>query len=207
AADLAERFAGRPLKSVALTFTDGAGRHFARPGEFVVTASGVEGSLIYACSHLLRDEIARAGQASFALDLLPGHTPAQVRAAVAHPRGSRSLSSHLRSRLGLAGVKMALLNELLTPEQLRDAAALAAAIKALPVTLTAPRPLPEAISSAGGVRLESLTEELELRCAPGLFCAGEMLDWEAPTGGYLLTAAMASGVRAARGMLRRLDGR
>ncbi len=103
--------------------------------------------------------------------------------------------------------KMALLNELLTPEQLRDAAALAAAIKALPVTLTAPRPLPEAISSAGGVRLESLTEELELRCAPGLFCAGEMLDWEAPTGGYLLTAAMASGVRAARGMLRRLDGR
>ena len=203
----AERFAGRPLKSVALTFTDGAGRHFARPGEFVVTASGVEGSLIYACGHLLRDEIARAGQASFALDLLPGHTPAQVRAAVAHPRGSRSLSSHLSSRLGLAGVKMALLNELLTPEQLRDAAALAAAIKALPVTLTAPRPLPEAISSAGGVRLESLTEELELRCAPGLFCAGEMLDWEAPTGGYLLTAAMASGVRAARGMLRRLDGR
>ncbi len=202
----AERFAGQPLKSVALTFTDGAGRHFARPGEFVVTASGVEGSLIYACGHLLRDEIARAGQASFALDLLPGHTPAQVRAAVAHPRGSRSLSSHLSSRLGLAGVKMALLNELLTPEQLRDAAALAAAIKALPVTLTAPRPLPEAISSAGGVRRESLTEELELRCAPGLFCAGEMLDWEAPTGGYLLTAAMASGVRAARGMLRRLDG-
>ncbi len=199
-----ERFAGQPLKSVAVAFTDSAGGHFARPGEFVVTATGVEGSLIYAFSHLLRDEIARAGQASFALDLLPGHTPAQVRAAVAHPRGSRSLSSHLKSRLGLAGVKTALLHELLAPEQLHDVDALAHAIKALPVTLTAPRPMAEAISSAGGVRLESLTEDLELRARPGVFCAGEMLDWEAPTGGYLLTASLASGVRAARGVLRHL---
>ena len=200
----AERFAGQPLKSVAVAFTDSAGRHFARPGEFVVTATGVEGSLIYAFSHLLRDEIARAGQASFALDLLPGHAPARVRAAVAHPRGSRSLSSHLKSRLGLAGVKTALLHELLAPEQLRDVDALARAIKALPVTLTAPRPVAEAISSAGGVRLQSLTEDLELRARPGVFCAGEMLDWEAPTGGYLLTASLASGVRAARGVLRHL---
>ncbi|HPP97366.1 MAG TPA: NAD(P)/FAD-dependent oxidoreductase, partial [Ottowia sp.] len=153
---------------------------------------------------LLRDEIARAGQASFALDLLPGHAPARVRAAVAHPRGSRSLSSHLKSRLGLAGVKTALLHELLAPEQLHDADALARAIKALPVTLTAPRPVAEAISSAGGVRLQSLTEDLELRARPGVFCAGEMLDWEAPTGGYLLTASLASGVRAARGVLRHL---
>jgi len=200
----AERFAGQPLKSVAVAFTDSAGRHFARPGEFVVTATGVEGSLIYAFSHLLRDEIARAGQASFALDLLPGHAPARVRAAVAHPRGSRSLSSHLKSRLGLAGVKTALLHELLAPEQLHDVDALARAIKALPVTLTAPRPVAEAISSVGGVRLQSLTEDLELRARPGVFCAGEMLDWEAPTGGYLLTASLASGVRAARGVLRHL---
>ena len=149
-------------------------------------------------------QIARAGQASFALDLLPGHAPARVRAAVAHPRGSRSLSSHLKSRLGLAGVKTALLHELLAPEQLHDADALARAIKALPVTLTAPRPVAEAISSAGGVRLQSLTEDLELRARPGVFCAGEMLDWEAPTGGYLLTASLASGVRAARGVLRHL---
>ncbi|HMN22243.1 MAG TPA: TIGR03862 family flavoprotein [Ottowia sp.] len=200
----AERFAGEPLKSVAVAFTDGRGRRFARQGEFVVTATGVEGSLIYAFSGLLRDEIARAGQASFMLDLLPGRTAAQVQAAVAHPRGSRSLSSHLKSRLGLGGVKMALLHELLAPESLHDAAALARAIKALPLTLVAARPVAEAISTAGGVRLESLTDDLELRGAPGVFCAGEMLDWEAPTGGYLLTASLASGVRAARGVLRRL---
>lgn len=201
---LAERFAGQPLKSVALRFGDGRGRVFARQGEFVLTATGVEGSLIYACSHLLRDEIARTGQATFELDLLPGRTAAQVRAAVAHPRGSRSLSSHLRSRLGLGGIKTALLNELLVPQQLHDVDTLARAIKALPLTLVAARPVAEAISTAGGVRLESLSEDLELLGAPGVFCAGEMLDWEAPTGGYLLTACLASGVRAARGVLKRL---
>ncbi len=200
----AQRFAGQPLKGVAVDFSDGLGRHFARRGEFVVTVTGVEGSLIYAFSHLLRDDIARTGQASFRLDLLPARTPAQVRADVAHPRGSRSLSSHLKSRLGLGGVQTALLHELLSPAQLQQPEALAQAIKALPITLRAARPLAEAISTAGGVRLESLTDELELRSRPGVFCAGEMLDWEAPTGGYLLTAAMASGVRAAQGVLRRL---
>ena len=123
---------------------------------------------------------------------------------MAHPRASRSLSSHLRSRLGLSGVHLALLHELLTPDQLRDPAQLAAAIGALPITGTARGPVAEAISPAGGVRLDGLSEELELRARPGLFCAGEMLDWEAPTGGYLLTASLASGVRAARGVLRRL---
>ena len=201
---LAQRFAGQPLKNVVLRFADSQGRCFERRGEFVLTATGIEGSLVYAASHLLRDEIARHGSATLHLNLQPDRSPAQVLAAVAHPRGSRSLSSHLKSRLGLAGVKTALLHELLAPEQLHDVDALARAIKALPVTLTAPRPVAEAISSAGGVRLQSLTEDLELRARPGVFCAGEMLDWEAPTGGYLLTASLASGVRAARGVLRHL---
>ena len=200
----ADRFAGQPLKNVALSFTDSVGRHFTRRGEFVITATGVEGSLIYAASQGLRDEIARAGRATFQLNLLPGRTPAEVLAAVAHPRGSRSLSSHLKSRLSLQPVHTALLHELLTPAQLKDPAALAAALQALPITLQAPRPMAEAISTAGGVRLEGLTENLALRAQPGIFCAGEMLDWEAPTGGYLLTASLASGVRAARGVLARL---
>ena len=201
----AERFAGQPLKNVAIDFTDSQGRRFTRRGEFVLTATGVEGSLVYAASALLRDEIARHGHATFQLNLLPARTPAEVVAAVTHPRGSRSLSSHLKSRLGLQPVHTALLHELLTPAQLKDPAALAAALQALPITLRAPRPMAEAISTAGGVRLAALTPDLELRARPGIFCAGEMLDWEAPTGGYLLTACLASGVRAAQGVLRALD--
>lgn len=200
----AERFAGQPLKNVVLSFTDGQGRRFERRGEFVLTATGVEGSLVYAASALLRDEVARAGQATFTLNLLPARTAAQVLADVAHPRGSRSLSSHLKSRLGLSSVHTALLHELLPADALKDPSALAAAIGALPITLAAPRPVAEAISTAGGVRLDALTNDLELRALPGVFGAGEMLDWEAPTGGYLLTASLASGVRAARGVLRRL---
>ncbi|CAM5783604.1 TIGR03862 family flavoprotein [Ottowia pentelensis] len=203
---LAERFAGQPLKNVVLTFADSQGRRFKRRGEFVLTATGIEGSLVYAASSLLRGEIAAQGQATLHLNLLPARSPAQVAAEVAHPRGRRSLSSHLKSRLGLGGVHMALLHERLTPEQLKDPQAVAQAIVALPITLRAPRPVAEAISTAGGVRLSALTEDLELRRLPGVFCAGEMLDWEAPTGGYLLTASLASGVRAGRGVLRRLAG-
>ena len=199
-----ERYAGQPFKSVAIRFTDDQGRHFGRKGEFVATDTGVEGSLIYAVSALLREQIARSGSATFELDLLPDRSAAQVAAQVAHPRGSRSLSAHLKSRLGLDGIKMALLHELLSREQLHDPKALAAAIKALPVTVTAPRPIDEAISSAGGVRFEALDDHLMLRSLPGVFCAGEMLDWEAPTGGYLLTACLSSGVRAGQGVLRHL---
>lgn len=195
-----ERFAGQPFKSVAIAFTDDRGRHFQRKGEFVATATGIEGSLVYAVSALLREQIARAGRATFALDLLPDRTPGQVAAQVAHPRGARSVSAHLKSRLGLDGIKMALLNELLAREQLHEPAALAAAIKALPVTVTAPRPIDEAISSAGGVRFEALDPWLMLPALPGCFCAGEMLDWEAPTGGYLLTACLASGAHAGQGV-------
>ena len=197
----ASRFAGQPFKSVAIRFTSLQGQHFARKGEFVATASGVEGSLIYAASRLLRDDIMALGHATFDLDLLPDMSLERVQAEVAHPRGSRSLSSHLKSRLHLDGIKTALLHELLSKTQLQDAPTLAAAIKALPVTLDAARPLDEAISSAGGVQFEAMDENLMLKAAPGVFCAGEMLDWEAPTGGYLLTACFATGVRAGRGVL------
>ena len=196
-----ERFAGQPFKSVAITAVDGQGRRFHRKGEFVATATGVEGSLVYAASALLRDTIATTGSATFALDLLPDHTPERVLAEVRHPRGSRSQSSHLKSRLGLDGIKMAILHELLPKEAMADPQRLAAAIKGLPVRLTAARPLDEAISSAGGVPFEALDDGLMLRAVSGVFCAGEMLDWEAPTGGYLLTACFATGRRAGQGVL------
>ena len=196
---LRQRFAGQPVKPVA-AFMD-ADRRDHQQGEFVLTDSGIEGSLVYAFSARLRDAIAARGQATWYLDLLPQHTPAQVLAEVSHPRGPRSLSTHLKSRLGLQGLKMALLHELLTPEQLHDPAQLAPAIKALPLLLAAPRPLDEAISSAGGVRFDALDARSMLRVLPGVFCAGEMLDWEAPTGGYLLTACLATGRAAAQGAL------
>ncbi|MRD48109.1 TIGR03862 family flavoprotein [Caenimonas koreensis DSM 17982] len=191
-----ERFAGQPFKSVAIRHGD-----FLRQGEFVATETGVEGSLIYAASAMLRDEVLANGEATFELDLLPGRTAAQVAKEVAHPRGSRSLPSHLKSRLSLDGIKLALLHELVPAEALNDATKLAAAIKALPITVVAARPIAEAISTAGGVTFDSLDENLMVTSAPGVFCAGEMIDWEAPTGGYLLTACLASGRAAGQGVL------
>jgi uncharacterized flavoprotein (TIGR03862 family) len=199
---LRERQAGQPLKSVRLSFAGHDGRRFDQVGECVVTETGLEGSLVYAASALLREQIAAHGAASIHLDLLPMREPAWVQAEVSHPRGARSMSSHLKGRLGIHGVKAALLHEVLGREGMADPARIAAALKALPITLRAARPVAEAISTAGGVRLEALDDGLMLRARPGLFCAGEMLDWEAPTGGYLLTASMASGRVAAAGALR-----
>ena len=198
------RFAGQPLKNVALSFTRMTGQRFHQQGEFVVTEGGVEGNLVYAASGLLRDAITAHGQAVVHVDLQPQRDAAFVHAEVSRPRGSRSLATHLKSRLGIDGVKAALLHELLPREGIADLARLAAAIKALPLTLVAPRPIDEAISSAGGVRFESLDGGLMLVSRPGVFCAGEMLDWEAPTGGYLLTACFATGVAAAEGVVRHL---
>ena len=195
------RFAGHPLKPVVLAFTDRNGVEFRRQGEFVVTGTGVEGSLVYAASAAVRDEIEAVGGAVIRLDLLPDRSPERVLHEVAHPRGSRSLSSHLQSRTGITGVKMALLRELVPADAMADPARLAQAIKALPVHLAAPRPLDEAISTAGGVPFEALDATLMLRELPGVFCAGEMLDWEAPTGGYLLTACFATGQAAGQGAL------
>jgi uncharacterized flavoprotein (TIGR03862 family) len=195
------RFAGHPLKSMALSFTDTTNLRHRCQGECMVTAAGIEGSLIYALSSQLRDQLAATGVAHIQLDLAPGWSLQRVTDEVARPRGSRSLASHLQSRVNITGVKAGLLREVLTPQDFTDPTRIAGAIKALPLNLTATRPLDEAISSAGGVVFEALDQGLMIRSRPGIFCAGEMLDWEAPTGGYLLTACFASGRAAGMGVL------
>ncbi|MCY1264435.1 flavoprotein [compost metagenome] len=192
-----DKFAGAPVKPVAMRLGDEP----ARQGEFVITDWGVEGSLVYALSAAIRQRIESAGAATIHLDLLPNKSPEQVSRAVAQPRGSKSMANHLRGRLGLDGVRAGLLRELSTKDDYDDPARLAAAIKNLPLTLLRPRPLDEAISSAGGVPFEAMDAQLMLKALPGVFCAGEMLDWEAPTGGYLLTACFASGRAAGLGAL------
>lgn len=196
-----EKFDGAPLKSVALTFEG-----FHQQGEFIITKDGVEGSLIYAASAKLRDEIYAKGKAVIELDMLPDKTEAQLRERLSRPRGSRTMASHLEKTLGLKGVKVGLLREFVSKENFADTDKLADFIKRLPIPLIAVRPLDEAISSAGGVTFESLDEHLMLKNLPGVFCAGEMLDWEAPTGGYLLTACFASGRTAGEGVLKWLSG-
>jgi uncharacterized flavoprotein (TIGR03862 family) len=198
---LRSRHAGQPIKPVTLALTDVHGQAQQRQGEFVLTDQGVEGSLIYAFSAPIRELIARDGQATVHLDLLPAHTAEQVRQEVARPRGPRSLGTHLKSRLGIQGIKSALLHELLTPAELADADVLAHRLKALPLVLRRPRPLAEAISTAGGVTFASAASAHTRPNHIGLFVAGEMLDWEAPTGGYLLTACMANARSVSREML------
>ena len=198
---MVSKFAGAPLKNVAIGLADDK----PRLGECVITATGIEGSLIYALSAPIREAINRHGVATVHIDLLPSKPLDKVRAALAKPRGSRSMSKHLHSQLGLDGVKAALLRELASAEHFNDPAQLALAIKALPLTLVNTRPMDEAISTAGGVPFEALDERLMLKQLPGVFCAGEMLDWEAPTGGYLLTGCFASGRAAGRGVLEWLN--
>jgi len=194
-------FAGEPLSPVAITFTNEGGTTSRRLGQFVITEHGVEGSLIYSLSSLFREQIKAHGSTQIQLDLLPDLPLHRAVQHCEHPRGSRSVAGHLQSRLNLRGVKTGLLRELCTPETLQNPVLLANAIKALPLTLLSPRPISEVISTAGGVRLEAMNRELMLRELPGVFCAGEMLDWEAPTGGYLLTASFASGKVAGKSAL------
>ena len=202
-----DRFAGQPLKPVIAHWRGVDGREHVRQGECVVSAAGIEGSLVYAASADLRDCIERDGHATLVLDLAPGRDEAALRAALARPRKGRSLGEHLRRQTGVHAVKAGLLHEVLGVPLPDDAARLAAAIKQLPLRLRSARPIDEAISSAGGVRLETLDDGLMLRTRPGVFVAGEMLDWEAPTGGYLLTACFASGLRAGQAAVRFLAGR
>lgn len=189
----AQRFAGAPIKPVRMALAPDAGEPAWRQGECVATATGLEGSLVYALSAELRERIARDGAAVLLLDLAPGRDAARLAREIAAPRNGRSLSEHLRRRLGIEGVKAALLREVLDKPAMDDPERLAVAIKSLPVRLVSARPIAEAISSAGGVTLGQLDAHLMVRDRPGLFVAGEMLDWEAPTGGYLLTASFASG--------------
>ncbi|TVO67262.1 TIGR03862 family flavoprotein [Denitromonas ohlonensis] len=199
-----ERFAGEPLKTVTLRFTDPAGRRHERHGECLVTAAGLQGPLIYALSAPLRHALA-TGPADITLDLLPDRSEAQLRTALAAPRGRRSLSNHLQRSVGLKGVKAGLLREVLAAESLDDPVRVAATLKALPLQVLRPRPIDQAISTAGGVRFAGLDPALMLTGRPGVFCAGEMLDWDAPTGGYLLTACLATGRAAGAGALRWLS--
>jgi uncharacterized flavoprotein (TIGR03862 family) len=195
-----EKFDGHPLKSVVLSFGS-----FRQQGEFIVTKQGVQGSLVYAASALMRDEIEANGKAVMMLDMTPDRSYEWLVEKLSKPRGSRSMSSHLEKTVGLKGVKVGLLYEFVSKEDLANVNRLASLIKQLPIPLVAPRPLDEAISSAGGVTFESLDENLMIREMPGVFCAGEMLDWEAPTGGYLLTACFASGRVAGSGVLKWLN--
>jgi len=197
---LRERHAGAQLKPVTMRLTDQQGNTSQRRGELIISQYGVEGNLIYHYSRSLREMIKTEGSATFTLDLAPDRTEQQILAALRHPRGKRSLSSHLKTRLNLSGIRTALLWETLGKAAGDDLTRLAQQIKALPITVTAPRPLAEAISTAGGVHLDELDERLMLKSLPGVFLAGEMLDWEAPTGGYLLTACLAQGRWAGAGV-------
>jgi uncharacterized flavoprotein (TIGR03862 family) len=187
------KFAGHPVKSVAIVVRNHAGIESWHPGEFVITETGVEGGVIYVVSASLRDEILAKGEATLRLDLAPDRDVPRLTHDLSRPRGKRTMATHLERRAGIEGVKAGLLREVVSKEDFADPARLAAAIKSLPLRLVAPRPLEEAISTAGGVPFEALDERLMIRALPGLFCAGEMLDWEAPTGGYLLTACFATG--------------
>lgn len=195
------RFSGHPLKSVALSFSDNDGNVHCRNGELMLSDTGVEGSLVYAASAVLRDTIATQGFATIVLDLAPDKSLERLTNEIAHPRGARSLSSHMQSRTGIKGAKMGLLREILPVHDFVDPLRLATAIKSLPIKLTTTRPIDEAISSAGGVAFEELDANLMLHKLPGVFCAGEMLDWEAPTGGYLFTGCFSSGRAAGLGAL------
>ena len=190
-----ERFAGEPVKSVSATSAAGTTQ-----GEFVISRNGIEGSLIYAHAGALRDTLERDGKAALTLDLAPGRTLARLARDLARQDTKASFSNRLRKGTGIEGVKAALLREAIADIGTLAPDDLAAAIKALPLPVVAPRPIAEAISSAGGVTFASIDENLMLKALPGTFVAGEMLDWEAPTGGYLLTACLASGRTAARGI-------
>jgi uncharacterized flavoprotein (TIGR03862 family) len=196
------RFAGEPLKSVTATSDAGTSQ-----GEFVISTHGIEGSLVYAHAAALRDRLDGKGKASLILDLLPGRTADRIARDLARQEPKASFSNRLRKGAGLEGAKAALLRELVPTSNALAPEALAALIKALPVPLLRPRPIEEAISSAGGVLWDDLTQDYMLAGVPGLFVAGEMVDWEAPTGGYLLTACMAAGRAAAKGIDRWLQTR
>jgi hypothetical protein len=193
------KFDGHPVKTVAVSVTHPSGETFRCRGEFVITATGLEGGVIYTVSSCLRDLIAATGAAALHVDLAPDRERQRLIADLSQPRGKKTMATQLARRAGIAGVKAGLLREVLSKEELADPIKSAAAIKSLPLRVVAPRPLEEAISTAGGVAFEALDERLMIRALPGVFCAGEMLDWEAPTGGYLLTACMATGRAAGAG--------
>jgi uncharacterized flavoprotein, PP_4765 family len=187
----AQRFAGEPVKAVVATSPAGT-----LPGEFVISRDGIEGSLVYAHAAALRDQLALEGSAALILDLAPGRSQDRLARDLARQPAKTSFANRLRKATGLDGIKAGLLRELAPHAASLAPGALAGLIKCLPLPVQRTRPIAEAISVAGGVDWSGVTEELMLKALPGLFVCGEMLDWEAPTGGYLLTACLATGLAA-----------
>lgn len=200
-----DHFSGFPVKPVEISFVDLNGDLHNQKGEFIATKYGIEGSLIYAFSSFIRDTIEKKGQAIIHFDLAPDLNCDQLKSRLSQKRGKRSLSSHLQKSIGFHGIRLSLLFEQLDKDILNDPERLAENIKSLPITVLSARPIAEAISSSGGVDFSQLNENLALRKYPGFYCAGEMLDWEAPTGGFLLTACFSTGFAAANGILKWID--
>ncbi len=195
-----QRFSGQPLKNVRLIFGK-----FQQKGELMITENGIEGGLIYAASSKIRDEIFKSGNAIIQLDLFPDKMTDELFTKLNKPRGKLSTSQFWRRQLGLEGVKAGLLREVINVDALNSANLVCETLKALPLKLLAPRPIDEAISCAGGICFDELNNDLMCKKMAGIFCAGEMLDWEAPTGGYLLTACFATGRAAGFGVLKWLN--
>ena len=197
---LKARFAGQPIKSCALSVESG-GETFRSRGEFVLTERGVESGGIYMLSAALRNELLAGGFASLIVDLVPDISIAELTTKLSRPRKKQSLSNHMRKAAGLPPEKLALVYEFASKDQLNDPNKLAAFIKAVPMPITAAAPMDEAISTAGGVPWSALDEKYMLKQQPGTFCAGEMIAWDAPTGGYLITACMATGRAVGHGVM------
>ena len=200
-----QRYAGQPIKALRLGLNQPNGAWQWLHGEVMLTEHGIEGGAVYALSAALRDHLERDGTVTLYLDLLPDCPHSRLQQRLSQPRQKQSFSNVLRKSAGISGVKAALLQECLPDASRLSADTLAHHIKQLPLTLVAPRPLAEAISSAGGVAFTALDPHLMLQALPGVFCAGEMIDWEAPTGGYLLSGCWASGRAAGQGALRWLQ--
>ncbi len=198
---LQTKFSGEPLKGVAFSFTQNDGQVVTKKGECIVTQDGMEGSLIYAFSKYLRDGINADGSASLTIDLLPLKSEDELIKKLGNTKPKESFSKYLKRTLGISGVKTALLHEVFDKQQLQTPEGLATCLKNVPVSFYKTKPIEEVISSAGGVCESGVNEQLMIRNLPGVFCAGEMLDWEAPTGGYLLTACFATGRLSGKGVV------
>ncbi len=197
---LKQKFSGSPLKNIAFSFTTVEGENLYRVGECIVSEYGLEGSLVYAFSKYFREFIEKHGLATVHIDLLAQYSLAEVISKLSQNQGKSSLSKHLKRCVGIQGIKSALLYEAYPDITTQKIQILAQYLKALPIQLTQTRPVEEAISSAGGLMRDNFNSHLMLTEMPGVFCAGEMLDWEAPTGGYLLTACFATGKQAGHGV-------
>lgn len=203
---LRQKYAGAPVKSVMISVKNQHGKIQQKQGDFVISDYGIEGSLIYPFAASIRDVIEQQGKATIYLDLIPTMEETKLADKLSQPRGKRSLTDHLRRQLKISGIKTALIYEVSNTEQRNNPQHLASIIKALPITCQQARPMDEAISTAGGISFDALNQHLMLKQHPGTFCAGEMLDWDAPTGGYLLTACFASGYVAGEGLIEWLKG-